>query len=269
MEGRDMKILPKENMKLNISVAYVGAGRGPLLRRASEAAEEVGGINLELLAIEKNPNAIVTLRNMKREQHMDNLQIYETDMREWGLTPNTQDIKVDLVVSELLGSFGDNELSPECLDGAKRILKEGGIYIPSSYTSYIQPISSYLLWKKLKNSCSSFHIPYVTKFKSVILIDAPKPLFTFLHPRPKTLIQGDNSRYEVLKFISHKELYIHGFAGYFDTTLFADLHISISPLNPTPQMHSWFPMYFPIDVLYIYIYILDIGRNKSDARGGD
>lgn len=26
--------------------------------------------------------------------------------------------QADLIVSELLGSFGDNELSPECLDGA-------------------------------------------------------------------------------------------------------------------------------------------------------
>jgi hypothetical protein len=31
--------------------------------------------------------------------------------------------KVDILVSELLGSFGDNELSPECLDGAQRFLK--------------------------------------------------------------------------------------------------------------------------------------------------
>lgn len=29
----------------------------------------------------------------------------------------------DIVVSELLGSFADNELSPECLDGAMRFLK--------------------------------------------------------------------------------------------------------------------------------------------------
>ncbi len=27
------------------------------------------------------------------------------------------------MVSELLGSFGDNELSPECLDGARAFLK--------------------------------------------------------------------------------------------------------------------------------------------------
>lgn len=30
---------------------------------------------------------------------------------------------VDVLVSELLGSFGDNEASPECLDGAMRFLK--------------------------------------------------------------------------------------------------------------------------------------------------
>lgn len=31
--------------------------------------------------------------------------------------------KADIFVSELLGSFGDNELSPECLDGAQPMLK--------------------------------------------------------------------------------------------------------------------------------------------------
>lgn len=31
--------------------------------------------------------------------------------------------QVDILISELLGSFGDNELSPECLDGAMRFLK--------------------------------------------------------------------------------------------------------------------------------------------------
>lgn len=32
--------------------------------------------------------------------------------------------------SELLGSFGDNELSPECLDGAQRFLRPDGVSIP-------------------------------------------------------------------------------------------------------------------------------------------
>ena len=32
-------------------------------------------------------------------------------------------LKADILVSELLGSFGDNELSPECLDGVQAFLK--------------------------------------------------------------------------------------------------------------------------------------------------
>lgn len=41
--------------------------------------------------------------------------------------------KADILVSELLGSFGDNELSPECLDGAVRFLKRMKAKIPRVY----------------------------------------------------------------------------------------------------------------------------------------
>ena len=45
-------------------------------------------------------------------------------------------------MSELLGSFGDNELSPECLIPTEKFLKPGGVYLPWSYTNYVVPISS-------------------------------------------------------------------------------------------------------------------------------
>lgn len=63
------------------------------------------------------------------------------DMREWQASE-----PADILVSELLGSFGDNELSPECLDGAMRFLKPGGISIPSSYTSFLHPVTTHKLW---------------------------------------------------------------------------------------------------------------------------
>lgn len=44
--------------------------------------------------------------------------IVSSDMREWNAPE-----KSDIMVSELLGSFGDNELSPECLDGVQKFLK--------------------------------------------------------------------------------------------------------------------------------------------------
>ena len=46
-------------------------------------------------------------------------------------------------MSELLGSFGDNELSPECLNPTSKFLKEGGIFVPYSYTNYVMPLSSF------------------------------------------------------------------------------------------------------------------------------
>lgn len=52
----------------------------------------------------------------------------------------------DILVSELLGSFGDNELSPECLDGAQRLLAPHGISIPSEYTSFIEPVTAAKVW---------------------------------------------------------------------------------------------------------------------------
>lgn len=50
---------------------------------------------------------------------------------------------IDIVISELLGSFADNELSPECLDGITHLLNPvHGISIPESYTAHLTPISA-------------------------------------------------------------------------------------------------------------------------------
>ncbi|CAK9051866.1 unnamed protein product [Durusdinium trenchii] len=84
----------------------VGAGRGPLV-------VAVGGAQVKIWAVEKNPNAVVTLRHRCAVEEWTNVEVIGEDMRFWD-APR----KADLIVSELLGSFGDNELSPECLDGA-------------------------------------------------------------------------------------------------------------------------------------------------------
>jgi type II protein arginine methyltransferase len=54
----------------------------------------------------------------------DKVTVISSDMRQWD-PPN----KADILVSELLGSFGDNELSPECLDGAQHLLQGNGFEI--------------------------------------------------------------------------------------------------------------------------------------------
>jgi protein arginine N-methyltransferase 5 len=59
-----------------------------------------------------------SLRENKLKEWGNIVTLIHTDMRYWD-PPE----KCDILVSELLGSFGDNELSPECLDGAQKLLK--------------------------------------------------------------------------------------------------------------------------------------------------
>ena len=114
-----------------VTVLYFGAGRGPLIKRALAAAKTIG-VPVKVIALDKNPNAIITLRNMIYDENIgDQVKLVSGDMRKI----EDGSIQGDILMSELLGSFGDNELSPECLIPTERYLKNGGIYIPWSYTN--------------------------------------------------------------------------------------------------------------------------------------
>jgi protein arginine N-methyltransferase 5 len=60
----------------------------------------------------------IRLQEKKALEWHDRVEILFGDMRDLDVPAHA-----DILVSELLGSFGDNELSPECLDGAMRFLK--------------------------------------------------------------------------------------------------------------------------------------------------
>ena len=137
----------------------VGAGRGPLVR-ASLAASKRCGRKLRVYAVEKNPNAVITLQSLVEAEGWQNVSVISGDMR--AADPPE---KADVLVSELLGSFGDNELSPECLDGAQRFLKADGVSIPQAYTSYLAPVTCAKLWNDAKAYGDLAHMetPYVVK----------------------------------------------------------------------------------------------------------
>lgn len=119
-------------------VMVLGAGRGPLVSAAIKAEGTLrhrrnnDAICFRLFAVEKNENAIVTLKFMNDTYWRQRVRVVCSDMRSF-----RPDFQADIVISELLGSFGDNELSPECLDGARHIMKPTTINIPQSYTSYL------------------------------------------------------------------------------------------------------------------------------------
>jgi protein arginine N-methyltransferase 5 len=241
-----------------VVLMVVGAGRGPLVKCALRAATAAKR-ELQVYAVEKNPNAVVTLRNMKDSlPGWKNVTLVHMDMRQWK-PPQLADI----LVSELLGSWGDNELSPECLDGAQRLLKpDTGISIPCEYTSFVSPVMTPRLWNEVRSfsdELKAYETPYVVKLHNFSALSPAQACFTFVHPNKKSTPEDetnkfvmntpsdiDNSRFKTLSFTASEDATVHGFAGYFEAYLYKDVMISINPATFSTGMFSWFPVYIPL-----------------------
>lgn len=202
-----------------VVVAVVGAGRGPLVTRALRAADGVD-VEIDMWALEKNPNAFVLLQRHNATSWNQRVNLVKLDMRTWqgpsrppvvvsqtktGESPAptvpsnpiyesftgdasldysyllattaplpsaNQPYKIDILISELLGSFADNELSPECLDGVQHLMNPThGISIPSSYTAYLSPIAAPKLHADIltqsASNANAAETPYVVMLNAI------------------------------------------------------------------------------------------------------
>lgn len=187
-----------------ITIAVAGAGRGPLVMRAIQAFKRLqappGSIILKVYAVEKNPSAVVYLKSMAHHNAdwRGIVKVIHTDAR--GLTlEKLEGNKIDIVVSELLGSFGDNELSPECLDPllASECCKTTTISIPMQYTSFLAPVSSIRLHSDAKVQAQVPHegaqplgiqrameTSYVVRTHAASQTHAEQSCWDFQHPDP-------------------------------------------------------------------------------------
>lgn len=256
------KVPYEEIATKTVIIMIVGAGRGPLVRAALNASKKTG-IKTKIFIVEKNPNAVLTLTALSEEIWFnENIEVISSDIRDFDPVE-----KADILVSELLGSFGDNELSPECLHAAQKHLKSNGISIPCKSTSYISPSMS----SRLYNNVRMFPTPitqrnitvnyglqsenyYGVYLKNIYHIDEPKSLFEFVHPNFEKNV--DFTRFKTLQFSAKVDCVLHGFSGYFDTVLYKEITLSIHPMNHTPGLISWFAVFFPISV-----------RNQPDLNG--
>ncbi|KAF8510773.1 PRMT5-domain-containing protein [Gautieria morchelliformis] len=253
-------------------ICVVGAGRGPLVAGCLRATKESGRL-VKLYAVEKNPNAFVTLQERKEYEWFGSVNIIYGDMRTIELPE-----LADILVSELLGSFGDNELSPECLDGAMRFLSPGGISIPSSYTAHLAPLSSSKLFGEVQDNSKDQKMaetPYVVMFQAVNILSGDgggpqsrcgtkiQECWSFEHPRRDAVLDArglpltnsHNVRSAQLNFYIPHAGILHGLAGYFEAVLYNDVGLSIHPDRKdriSPNMLSWFPLFFPFkEPLYL------------------
>jgi protein arginine N-methyltransferase 5 len=224
--------------KKPIVIIVIGPGRGPLIQ-ASLNATKTTGLSTKIYAIEKNLNAIITLRN----KGWKNVTIIHSDIRKW--------IPIelaDIMVSELLGSWGDNELSPECLNEAQRVLKPTGISIPTEYTSYLAPMASSKLWMNARDMMTDkkgLETPFVVSFFNTHILTESKPLFKFTHPNKVQCEVIDNNRVISRYFTIKEDSIMHGIAGSFHCQLYKDIGFSTVPEDHSEGMFSWFPMFIP------------------------
>ncbi|KAI1374850.1 Skb1 methyltransferase [Hypoxylon crocopeplum] len=251
-----------------VVIAVAGSGRGPLVTRALRASESTG-VPVRVWAVEKNPNAYVYLLRQNQREWGGRVTVVKTDMRAWkgpvlSTSPHDNSTpvfgKVDILVSELLGSFGDNELSPECLDGIQHVLAPGvGISIPASYTAHVSPICTPRIHADIRQRAlaaddNAFDTPWVVRLFALDFVADPgvpgRPRFQqaweFAHPLPQSTLDAvearrasgvagggggsmagavgandHNARHCHLTFVCGGRGVIHGLAGYFEAVLYA------------------------------------------------
>lgn len=264
----DLMNMQKHSATGKLVVLVAGAGRGPLVTQTFNAARELKlGSRLRIMALEKNPQAFLYLQKLNFDQWNNSVTLLQEDMRKWKSSD-----KADLCISELLGSFGCNELSPECLWNIQQHHSSAHtIFIPQSYTSYVAPVTSPLLYQKLSlesrkiqpTSTSYLEQPWVMHcLPHSILSTRVNEMWTFTHPAPphSNVHEIFNKSVTTEFKIKHRGE-IHGLAGYFTTHLYAEYTLSILPEDmyvegptglaerraPTPGLHSWSPFIMPLE----------------------
>ena len=195
-----------------IVIAVVGAGRGPLVTRALRASV-AASVPVDVWAVEKNSNAYVLLQRHNEDEWGGQVTVVKSDMRSWrGPSRSVKDVpsaanvglnsnlngagvalydygKVDILVSELLGSFADNELSPECLDGVQHVLHpRHGISIPASYTAHLTPVAAPRLhadiYARTSAEAAAPETPYVVMLHATDYLSTTEPASSATAPRP-------------------------------------------------------------------------------------
>lgn len=249
------------------TVAVCGAGRGPLVTRALRAAQSANR-KIRMIAVEKNPNAYVHLLGKNRDVWNNQVTIFKSDMRSWN-----PDFTVDILISELLGSFADNELSPECLDGVQRVLDPvDGVMIPQSYSAHFTPLLAPKIHADIasrKSDPDAAETPYVVMLHAVDFLAENQHIekvWEFNHPVDPAVISqaaaygggfvglGDGGNDHNLRefkttFKVPNRGVCHGLGGYFESVLFGNVEMSTRPDTidaKSKDMISWFPIFFPL-----------------------
>jgi len=99
----------------------------------------------------------------------------------------------------------------------------------------------------------------------------PQYLWRFDHPNRADIPPDSdpvtnyhNTRRGSVVLMAEEGMVVHGLVGYFESVLYGDVTMSISPCSRTPGMFSWFPISFPLR----YPVIVPAARTSRWTFGG-
>lgn len=265
----------------------LGCGRGPLIQQFLECCTE-HQVQAHVFAVEKNECALqytawrwgthpALLSLTSQGHHVDFIAADGRHLFSEKVKLPAEFGWCDVLISELLGSAGDNELSPECIEG---FLHEVRLYqasvsvppnpcllsIPQSYTTWVAPLHSVAFEQTIMETAvkgltvcpegcnrheAVFHQLFVCNLTQGLVLDAPQELWSFSHPSSPSSADSINSSSRLTRrcvFHINSGRRCSAVVVFFSAVLYQDdqltVKLSTVPHEATPGMFSWFPCVF-------------------------
>ncbi|HEY0427500.1 MAG TPA: 50S ribosomal protein L11 methyltransferase [Pyrinomonadaceae bacterium] len=237
-----------EAVKPGDVVLDLGTGTGLLALMAVRAKAR------KVYAIEKTNIIEVAKANAKRVIGSDIIEFLMADSRSVELPE-----RVDVIVSEVIGHLVVEEnMLDSMIDARDRFLKPGGIMVPNSAEMYFVPVENKQIyedeigqWSKLVHeidlsASKDFAVNniYIGEFKEKQFLASPKVLLTVDLARTTSLDMTFKGAFEI-----KRKGMLHGVAGWFVASLYADVRLSTAPNSkPTHWQQCFLPIKKPIPV---------------------
>ncbi|CCE85544.1 Piso0_005149 [Millerozyma farinosa CBS 7064] len=220
---RDMK-------EKHIKVLIIGPGRGPLVDIVIDEVQQKG-LSATLNAVEKNPKCIPLLEDKNKHKWHFKVNILHDDARK------LKHHHYDLIISELLGSFGCNELAPEILMPFQH--SKSTVFIPQSFENFIRPI---FFPEFTKLDATSLERPYLAMPTSYDVMGEYEKVWKYNFPG-----NNESVRRKEISFSPPVFGKINAFEGCFVANLYQDISIGMLSSLEEGYCNSWYPYLLPVE----------------------
>lgn len=202
-------------------IMIVGAGQGGIVETLISHDVEYS----QLIIVEKNPSCFQELEIKLKT--WGNVKLHLRDAKDI-------DLRADIIILEMLGSMGDNELYPEI---SARF--SGKIIVPEQYTTKIYPIQTSVRIPEFR--------PYISFLTKYFSLAKAQNVWSFSN------LASTFERVATLTFECQEKGVLNAFIATFDATLYGHINNHNCHATGGPNYcSSWFPMVFPVKSIEVY-----------------